>query len=186
MTNFRKLALLFGIRGAILKKLESADETLYVVNGDYGRAFGIDIAQFIPKLLRAVLFHETVPSFADRIVHLLALRELIVIDGCAYVKTGSPGQNATMVRPINTGECISCVGLEQSRGKRFAGIHQVEAVMCDLALALRQLPGADVHSPIYLHGIGAYNLALQLKSNFLGKIGLAGCRWADDADNRML
>ena len=53
-------------------------------------------------------------------------------------------------------------------------------------LVSRYLPRADIHSTVYLHGVGADDLGINRRGYTLGKCGFARCSRADYANDRSI
>ncbi len=106
------------------------------------------------------------------------------VDGAAYVQAGAADEDggaALGEQAVDLGAGQPLV-LGDVRGPGH--VPDVQEVVRDaVALGHRQLGGADVHSPVELHGVGVDDFATEMAGERDAQIGLSGRGGTDDGDD---
>ena len=84
-----------GVAISRFKQFESTNHAFDICWRYQLGALWVTLVQFTPQPFGAMFCGECIPVISDRIIDLLAIGELIGIDGCAYVKASTTSQNAT-------------------------------------------------------------------------------------------
>ena len=165
------------------------DDTFYIVGMDLGSCLRVHLTEHGMKELGSPLSLPLSQGFqfpADRAAVLIFFKINVVQQGL-YIKPGSAGNDRNAAVAVNLPQGLLCHLLEGDHIKGVPGIQHVNEIMGNpVHFPGSHLGRADIHMPVYLHGIRADDLPANGLCQPDGKGGLSHCRGSCEDNERLL
>ena len=118
---------------------------------------------------------------------VLIFLEINVIKKRLYIETGASCNDRDTAAVIDSLQRLLCHVLECDHIEILVRFQHINEVMGDpLHLISRNLGRANIHVPVYLHGIGADDLTSYGLCQLDGQGCFSDCRWAGQYNKRLL
>ncbi len=162
-----------------LEDFEGALDAAEVIGMNAGGGVGVDAGEFGMECLGALAGSAFAEAGAEFGVGRGAVEEAVEQGHEIKRRSGDGEDRAAAGGDVGNGG-VGC-GDEAGDAEGFAGFGDVDEVVRDApAFGGRWLGGADVHSPIDLHGIDAEDLGVEAFGEGQGEGGFAGGRAAEE------